>query len=126
MAFFQASPNNDFVLAAVNGGNATLVSSTARILDGISVDQTGTAPIWLHIYDSATAPTVGAGTQVQAYLIPGNLNGAGRNLAGLSTALVNGLGFTITSGSNLQTDAVTSGVLAANNVSINLFWRTAL
>ena len=84
-----AVPKRTLIAASTN---ATLVRSVPTALQGIVAVNTGTAAAYLKLYDTAAAPTPGAGTPLMTVPLPVNQP----VLLDTSVAFLSGLGFTIT------------------------------
>jgi hypothetical protein len=96
-------------------GNATNVKASAGQIGFMYATNTGAAFAYVKLYDSASAPTAGAGTPVQVYGLP---PGGGGNLpipAGLVFAA--GIGYTIVAGTGADADAT---AVALSQVNLNL------
>lgn len=122
MAFTAANTNTYFVsrIVGTNTTNATLVNAAPCWFSGYSVGNINAAPVYLKIYDKATAPTVGTDVPVLVILIPGNTAGAGANVEfQTGIYMVNGLGFGLVAG---LTDGSTTAV-SANEQVINILYR---
>jgi len=100
---------------------SALVSSSARRLGYIHAFNVGAAPVFVRIYDKATAPAT-TDTPVWSGVLPGNTSGAGVALPipdGLALAL--GLGVRVTA-AIADNDAT---ALVANEVMVSLGYRTS-
>jgi len=100
---------------------SALVSASARRLGYIHAFNVGAAPVFVRIYDKATAPAT-ADTPVWSGVLPGNTAGAGVALPipdGLALAL--GLGVRVTAA---IADADNTA-LVANEVMVSLGYRTS-
>lgn len=103
-----------------SGTNATSVKASAGQLYKVEVTNNSANIGYLKIYNTASAPTAGAGTPVIRLMVPGNASGTGV----LSTydngvAFATGIGFTFTGG---IADADTTSV-AASAFIVNLYYK---
>ena len=106
-------------LIAAGSTNATLVQGHASELHGGYLYNAAAYAVFLKLYDSATAPTAGAGTPV---LRIGVAAGVGVPIASLDLegiSFTSGLGYTIT---KLSADNDTT-VVVAGDLLVNLFYR---
>lgn len=100
--------------------NSQLINATPCWFTGYSVGNINAAPVYLKIYDKATAPTVGTDVPVLVVLIPGNVAGSGANVTlPKGIYLVNGLGMGLVAG---LTDSSTTAT-SANEQVINIFYQ---
>ena len=105
------------LLSTGTSGDATNVKASAGQLYWVYVTNTNAAVRYIKFYNSASAPTAGAGTPVLRLAIPGNTAGAGFHIqTAEGLAFSTGIGFTIVTGA---TDADSTGV-AANEVIVNI------
>lgn len=117
-----ATPWSEVVPANTTGVE---ISAAARAVFGVTGSTNGAAPLYVKIYDTATAPTCGSGTPVLRFEIPiasTNANGGGSNVPPLAAggiALTNGLGVCVTAGiADADTTAPAAGVAL-----VNLGWK---
>lgn len=81
-----------------------LIATGAHVLYGLDGSNVGSAPLYVKIYDTATAPTCGSGTPKLRRMIPAastNANGAGTNVPSLASggaSFTNGIGLCVTGG----------------------------
>jgi hypothetical protein len=96
-----------------------LVKNAAGQLYGIHAFNTLSTPLYVKMYNKATAPTVGSDAVVARYVIPGNTGGAGFSLAiPAGTPFTTGIGVGITGG---ITDNNTTAP-AADSAYINVYY----
>jgi len=86
-----------------NNTTGVSVKASAGTLYGLQLVGVGSAPAYVKIYDTASAPTCGSGTPIKRLIIPAAptaANGAGSNITfGASGILLaNGLGYCVTTG----------------------------
>lgn len=100
--------------------NATNVKSSAGQVYALQVFNVNAAARYLKLYNSASAPTAGAGTPVKTYVIPGNTAGNGFTIeVSKGMAFSSGIGFTITAA---MADNDTTAV-AANEIVVNIDYK---
>ena len=100
--------------------NATSVKASAGNFYGAYVSNINASPMFLKVYNKASAPTVGTDTPVLTLTIPGNTSGAAGVLDfSMGIEFATGLAFAIT---GLVADADTTAV-AANEVIVNFFYK---
>jgi len=100
--------------------NATSVKASAGQVYGAYVSNVNASPVFLKLYNKASAPTVGTDTPVMTLLIPGNASGvAGAFEFSMGIAFATGIAFAIT---GLVADADTTAV-AANEQVVHLFYK---
>lgn len=102
--------------------NENLISASARKLWGIEVFSLDATPVYVKLYDKATAPSE-SDTPIYRSGTPSNAtaaNGAGRQAGPwpVYVALTNGLGIRVVTG---LTDA-SDGALTADEVIVNVWW----
>jgi len=106
-----------FSVLAAGSGDATLVKAGPCQLVSIHAINVSAAVRYLRFYDTSIKPTVGAGTPIRRYGIPGATTGAGFVLQPpLPMRFTQGIGFTLTTG---VADTDTAG-LTANDVILTL------
>ena len=99
--------------------NSTLVSASAQFINKLIVSNSSSAIRYMHLYNTATAPTAGVGTPVARILIPGSLSGTVLSLnfgsyGGLAGFPL-GIGYTITTGyADNDTVAIGAGEVLVN------------
>ena len=115
-----AGTSNHSLIAAAST-NATNVKASAGTLYEISVYNNSANIAYLKLYNSASAPTCGAGTIVARYLIPGAASGgAGSNVViPLGKSFSTGIAYCITGG---IADADTTAV-AASAYIVNMTYK---
>lgn len=99
--------------------NATLVKALPGQVYGWYMSNTSASPVYIKLYDKATAPTVGTDVPKMTLMIPGNTSGVGANCnyeQGIEFLLGIGYG-TVTGAADSSTTAV-----GANEVVLNLFY----
>lgn len=103
-----------------SGTNATSVKASAGQLYKIEVTNNSANIGYLKIYNTASAPTAGAGTPVIRLMCPASASGAGAFSAfDNGVAFATGIGFTFTGG---IADADTTSV-AASAFIVNLYYK---
>lgn len=125
MAYNAAQANSDYVyrLVGANTTNAQIINAAPCWLTGYSVGNINAAPVYLKIYDKATAPTVGTDVPVFVVMIPGATTGAGANVTlpqGLY--LINGLAMGLVAG---LTDGSTTAP-SANEQIVNILYKKVI
>jgi hypothetical protein len=108
-----------YSLIAAGTTNATLVQGHASELHGGYLYNSAAYAVFLKLYNSATAPTAGAGTPVLRLGIPAATAVAISSLDSEGVSFNLGLGFTIT---KLSADNDTT-VVVAGDLLVNLFYR---
>lgn len=101
-----------------DGTDAAVVKASAGQLGWLVVTNINASPMYLKFYNSASAPTLGAGTPVLRFMVPGNSNGFTINL-GAGAEFTTGIAFGIVTG--LIDSSSTSA--AANEVLVNLGYK---
>lgn len=98
--------------------NATSVKALRARLYGIQGFTIDATPVYLKLYNKASAPTVGTDTPVKVIMLPGNTSGAGAVAVGWEEGLLFdlGLAFALTTG---IADSDSTAV-AANETVVNL------
>lgn len=101
--------------ASTNATSVKAVRSRLYGLQAMTIDET---PVYLKLYNKASAPTVGTDTPVKVIMIPGNTSGAGVVAVGWPQGLLFdlGLAFALTTG---IADSDSTAV-SANEVTVNL------
>jgi hypothetical protein len=101
--------------------NSTNVKGSAGQLYGWLITSIDATPVYVKLYNKATAPTVGTDTPVMTLMVPGNTAGAGMVAAEFTNGIPfgTGIGFAITAAAS---DADTTAV-AANEVIVHLFYK---
>jgi hypothetical protein len=109
-----------FSLVSAASANATNVKSSPGKLLGGMVYNANAAGCYLKVYNSASAPTAGAGTPILRFGVPGStaINGTPLGIPPGGVNFSNGIGFTLVTGA---ADGSSTGV-AANEVLVDLFW----
>lgn len=120
----QSLPSNTAGAIVPNNTNGVLVNGTRGALIGAQLGGIGSVPVYLKIYDTATAPTCGSGTPIKRLLIPAAstaANGAGSNITFGPTGVqvVNGIGYCVTAG--IADNDTTAP--AASSYLINIDWK---
>lgn len=105
-------------LIAAGTTNATLVQGHATELHGWYLKNNAAYDVWLKLYNSATAPTAGAGTPKARIGVPAG-GGANLDVSAEGASYSSGLGYTIT---KLPADNDTT-VVVASDLVLNLFYR---
>lgn len=108
-----------FTLVSAASTNATLIASGSHVLKSIHVINNNAAPIYLKVFNKATAPIPGTDTPILNYEVPAN--GAGANLGAgfvieLNVAVSLGLGIALTSGQALNN----ATAVAAGDATLNM------
>lgn len=94
--------------------NATSVKASAGNILGIALMNTNAAVRYLHLYNKASAPTVGTDVPVATFAIPGNAAGAGFTLpCDIGAAFATGIAYALTTGA-ADTD---TGAVALNEIT---------
>jgi len=93
------------------GTNSTLAFGARATLGSVFVTNAGGgAPAYLKLYDTATAPTCGAGTPV--WTVPSFASGTPAGGAALALIFASGVGFCVTGGvADLDTSPAPAGVV---------------
>lgn len=115
------SPYRPYRLVSAATDNPTSVKSSAGYLGYIVVSNVNAAVRYLHVYDKASAPTLGTDTPVLSIPLPGGTTGGGAILAmpvGIEFTLGIALAITTTTGAVPATGAV-----AANEISVSLGYK---
>ena len=100
--------------------NATSTKGSVGQLYGVYVSNVNASPVFLKLYNKASAPTVGTDVPVMTLLIPGNASGvAGAFEFSMGIAFATGIAFAIT---GLVADADTTAV-AANEQVVHLLYK---
>jgi len=109
-----------FKLISAASTNATSIKASAGQVGFLYATNVNAAPMFVKLYNKASAPTVGTDTPVLTLLIPGNATGSGGTFS-LSTgvAFSTGIGLAIT---GVVTDADATAV-AANEIVVNLGYK---
>lgn len=108
-----------YSLIAAGSTNATLVQGHASEFHGGYLQNTAAYAVFLKFYNSASAPTAGAGTPVLRVGVPAATAVAISSLDAEGVSFNAGLGFTIT---KLAADNDTT-VVVAGDLIVNLFYR---
>jgi hypothetical protein len=113
-----AFADSGFPIVSTADTNSTLIVKGSHFLTSFSLGNNSTAA-WIKFYNTATAPTCGAGTPY-VFAIPGNASLAGSNFEPPGPLLFTlGIGYCITGGAgNSDTTAVGSG-----QVTGTVLWR---
>lgn len=116
-----ATPSSAIAPATPAGVNLKASAGTLYVALGTTVQAT---PVYLKIYDSASAPTCGSGTPVLRIMIPAAntpANGAGTNppLGPVGIKLTSGIGYCVT-GALADSDV---SPITANNTLVNFGWN---
>jgi hypothetical protein len=107
-----------FHLVTASGGNATPIKSGVSKITGWYIYNSNGAARKVNFYDTAGTPTVGSATNFKFSLIIPPLSAANAPFpAGI--AFTSGIGITTTTGI-VDTD---SGLVAANDLNINIFYK---
>jgi hypothetical protein len=111
-----------FAIAPATPAGVNLKASAGTVYS-VELWNIQTTPAYLKLYDSASAPTCGAGTPVKVLPIPVSstaANGAGSNVTiSVGAKFANGIGYCVTGAlPNADTTALT-----ANNVLVNIDWN---
>jgi hypothetical protein len=122
-AFLQAvSAGGASTFSLVNAAAscmATNIKTSSGMVFSYAISNSNSTGIWARLFASATAPSCGSGTPAKRIYVP-----AGATVA-LSTDLgwvfATGIGFDVTSGSGLDTDATT--VSSAGSVLVNIDYK---
>lgn len=94
--------------------NATNLKGSAGNVFSIALVNTNAAVRYIHLYNKATAPTVGTDVPVATFGIPGNAAGAGISIpADIGAAFTTGIGYSLTTGAS-DTD---TGAVALNEIT---------
>lgn len=101
-----------------DGSDAALVKASAGQLGWLVVTNNNASACYLKFYNSASAPTLGSGTPILRFMVPGNTNGFTVNL-GAGAEFTTGISFGIVTG--LIDSSGTS--TAANEVLVNLGYK---
>jgi hypothetical protein len=108
---------------APNNTTGVLLKASPGVIWGVQLGGIGSAPAYLKLYDTATAPTCGSGTPVKRLIIPAAstaANGAGSNVPfPTGVQFQNGIGYCVTTG---ITDADTTAP-AASTYLVNIDWK---
>lgn len=108
-------------LCAAGSDDATSVKGSAGQIGYIIVSNVNAAIAYLHIYNKATAPTLGSDTPVLTVPIPGNTDGAGAVLpVPVGIEFTTGIAFAITTTTG-ATPA--SGGVTATEVTVSLGYK---
>jgi len=100
------------------GTDSTNVKASAGQLFWAFVTNTNASARYIKFFNSASAPTLGAGTPVLTFMIPPGSSGL-QITAEQGLAFGAGIGYTLSTGA-ADTD---TGVVAANEVIVNLGYR---
>lgn len=115
-----ATPTSAIAPATPAGVNLKVGATTVYSIQATTIQAT---PVYLKLYDSASAPTCGSGTPVGRFMVPAAAtaaNGAGTNIAlPVGIAFSSGLGYCVTGG---LADADTTTITASNTL-INIDWK---
>ena len=92
-----------YSLIVANNTTGISIKGTAGSVYSLQLGGIGAVPVYVKLYDSATAPTCGSGTPVARFILPSAstaANGAGSNIEfGVGgRAFVNGIGLCVTAG----------------------------
>lgn len=102
-------------ISVATSADSFLIKGSAGVLGQLACSNINDQEVYLHLYDKATAPTVGTDVPKQTYLIPGNTHGSGSNIplpfGGLKFLLGIGIGLTVSPG-----DAASDAVTAAEQI----------
>jgi len=95
-----AAPSRSLTVNASTSSNATSITAAATIVFGCQMGNVNSTPVYLHIFNKASAPTPGTDSAVKTLIVPGNTAGAGSNavFGPGGMALATGFGITITGG----------------------------
>lgn len=94
--------------------NATNLKGSAGNVFSIALVNTNAAVRYIHLYNKATAPTVGTDVPVVTFGIPGNAAGAGISIpADIGAAFTTGISYSLTTGAS-DTD---TGAVALNEIT---------
>ena len=108
------------LVAQGTSGDATNIKASAGQVYAVTVSNINASPVYVKFYNSASAPTAGAGTPVVRIMCPGSTTGAGTNITvPVGAAFATGIGFTIVTG---ITDAASTGV-TADQVLLNVYYK---
>lgn len=106
-------------LVSAANTNATSLKASPGQVGYINVGSINAAARYLHLYNKASAPTVGTDTPVHTFIIPGNTAGAGNSLPiPAGTEFTTGIAFAITTSINAANSAV-----AANEITVNIGYK---
>jgi hypothetical protein len=100
---------------SASGTNATNVKASAGTVYSMVAMNTSASARYIHMYNSASAPTAGSGTPIKRFLVPIG-GGFTWPIPPQGVAFSSGIGFTITGG---VTDADTTSI-SASDVVLNL------
>jgi hypothetical protein len=118
-----AAPNSGataFPVVNTSGASATAtnIKTSAAVVFGCQLGNINATPVYVHIFNKASAPTPGTDSAVKTLIVPGNTAGAGSNVpfGPGGFVLSSGFGITITAGiATIDNTTVTT----ANTVVVN-------